>query len=70
MNRRFTVTPSHWWAKGDLNPSLTRQDTGSPADSLRFVATQSRSLPAVSLSGLDGVKTDHAYVSPRYAAFS
>ena len=47
------------WAKGDLNPCLTRQNAGPPAVSLRLGPVQSRSLPAVSFSGLDGVKRGH-----------
>jgi hypothetical protein len=38
-------------------PALTRQNTVLPAGSLRLVPIQSRSLPAVSFSGLDGVKS-------------
>jgi hypothetical protein len=44
-------------AKGTRNPSLTRQNSGSAAVSLRLVPIRSRSLPAVSFSGLDGVKS-------------
>jgi hypothetical protein len=49
-----------WWAKGDLNPSLTRRNSGLPAVSLRLVPIQYRSVPAVSFSSLDGVKTAFA----------
>ena len=45
-------------AKGTRTPVLTRQNTGLPAVSLRLVPLRSRSLLAVSFSGLDGVKTD------------
>jgi hypothetical protein len=43
-------------AKGIRIPASTRQSTGLPAGSLRLVPIQSRSLPAVLFSGLDGVK--------------
>ena len=44
-------------AKGTRTPALTRQNSGSTAVSLPLVTSQSRSLPAVSLSSLDGVKS-------------
>jgi hypothetical protein len=45
-------------AKGIRTPALTRQDADLPAVSLRPVPSQYRSLPVVSFSVLDGVKTD------------
>ena len=44
-------------AKGTRTTALTRQNSGSTAVSLPLVTSQSRSLPAVSLSSLDGVKS-------------
>ena len=44
-------------AKGIRTPALTRQNAGLPACLLRLVPIQSRSLPAVLFSGLDGVKS-------------
>jgi hypothetical protein len=43
-------------AKGTRTPLLTRENAVQTAVSMRLVPVQYRSLPAVSLSGLDGVK--------------
>jgi hypothetical protein len=45
-------------AKGTRTPHLTRQNAGLTAVSVRLVPIGSRSLPAVSFSGLDGVKSE------------
>jgi hypothetical protein len=44
------------WSCRESNPLLYQGNAIRGADSLRFVPVQSRSLPAVSFSGLDGVK--------------
>ena len=44
-------------AKGIRTPPMTRPNAGLPACALRLVPIQSRSLPAVLFSVLDGVKT-------------
>lgn len=43
--------------RGIRTPAMTRKNAGLPACSLHLVPIQSRSLPAVLFSGLDGVKT-------------
>ena len=48
-------------AKGTRTPALTRQNTDSPAVSLRLVPVQYLSLPAVMFSGLDGVKSHRSF---------
>jgi hypothetical protein len=47
------------WSLGESNPCLTRQNTDFPAVSFHLVPVRSHSLPAVSFSGLDGVKSGH-----------
>lgn len=44
--------------RGTRTPAVTCEDAVSPAGSLRFSPVQYRSLPAVSFSGLDGVKSE------------
>jgi hypothetical protein len=51
-------------AKGTRTPALTRQFNDLPAVSFRLVPVQYRSLPAVSFSGLDGVKSGHLQQRP------
>jgi hypothetical protein len=46
-------------AKGTRTPGPTRQNTDSPLVSLHLVPIRSCSLPAVSFSGLDGVKSGY-----------
>ena len=52
-------------AKGIRTPVLTRKNAGSTVVSFRLVPIQSRTLPAVLFSGLDGVKSE----SPRPSAY-
>ena len=47
------------WSCRESNPLLYQAFCRLPADSFRLVPVQSRSLPAVSFSGLDGVKSGH-----------
>jgi hypothetical protein len=54
-------------AAGNRTRRPTRQYAYLPADSLRLVPLQSRSLPVVSFSDLDGVKSGH--LPPRAAGF-
>jgi hypothetical protein len=54
-------------AKGIRTPALTRQNAILTAVSFRLGPIQSRSVPAVSFSGLDGVKTYSAGASSRCA---
>jgi hypothetical protein len=46
------------WLAGHQVGALTRRNAGLPARSLRLVPIQSRSLPAVLFSSLDGVKSE------------
>jgi hypothetical protein len=48
-------------AKGIRTPGLSRQFTFLPAVAVRLVPIRSRSLPAVSSSVLDGVKSGHLH---------
>jgi hypothetical protein len=51
-----------WWAKGDLNPIVDQAKHCLTCGSLCLVPVGSGSLPAVSFSGLDGVKRPHPLV--------